>query len=168
MPELTLRHEINTDEDTYFGKVVFEEAFNHELFVQNLGIGWKLLSQDSDDTQLARRVHVEPPVGELPAVLKKMLTSKVSYVEEGTFDKRTKRYTFRIVPSIQPEKAKILGEVWVEKLGEKKIARFCRVSVDVSVFMVGSMVEERITSNIKTSYEKAAQFANEYIAKHSL
>lgn len=168
MPELTLRHEINTDEDTYFGRIVFEKDFNHELFVERLGIGWELLSQQNDDAKLTRRVNVVPPVGELPAVLKKMLTTTISYIEEGTFDKRTKRYAFKITPNLQPEKAKIVGEVWLEKAAEKKVVRFCRVSVDVKVFMVGSMIEERIIANIKSSYENAARFANEYIAKNGL
>jgi hypothetical protein len=168
MPQVTVRHEINTDEDTYWGKIVFREDFNREVYVKHLGIGWELLDQKEDDAKLTRRIKVEPPVGEIPAVLKKMLTSTLSYVEDGTFDKAARRYTFKITPSLQPEKANIVGEVWLEKLGEKKIARVCRVSVDVKVFVVGSMIEERITARLKDSWGQAAQFANQYIAKNGL
>ena len=28
MPELTLRHEIDTDEETFWSKIVFDEGFN--------------------------------------------------------------------------------------------------------------------------------------------
>lgn len=168
MPELTLRHEINTDEDTYWGKVVFQDDFNQKLFVQHLGIGWKVLSQTEDASALRRRVNVEPPVGDIPAVLKKLLTDTLSYTEEGTFDKIARRYKFNMTPSLQPDKAKIFGEVWLEKAAEKKVVRFCRVSIDVKVFMVGSMIEDRVIARIKESYEQAARFANEYIAKNGL
>lgn len=168
MPDITVRHELNTDEATYWGKVVFQDDFNTKLFVEHLGIGWELVSQKEDDAKLTRRVNVEPPIGNLPAVLKRMLSDKLSYVEEGTFDKRARRYAFEITPSLRPETTKVTGEVWLEKLGEKKVVRFCRISVAVKILMVGSMIEDRIVTQLTSSYDRAAQFANDYIAKNNL
>jgi hypothetical protein len=171
MPEVTVRHEINTDENTYWGKLVFDEDFNKKLFVQHLGMGWELMSQKEDDAKVTRTVSVEP-VPNIPASLKKlaskMLTEKLSYTEKGTFDKSAKRYEFEITPNLQLEKTRVTGEVWLEKVGEKKVARFCRVSVDVKILVVGSMVEERIVSELKASYDRAAQFINNHIIESGL
>ena len=38
MPDVTMRHEIETDEDTYWSKIVFDEAFNKSMYVDHLGI----------------------------------------------------------------------------------------------------------------------------------
>jgi hypothetical protein len=168
MPEVTLRHEIHTDEETYWAKMLFDEGYNKKLYGEHLGAGWQLLSQKEDDAKLTRRINVEPPVANLPTALKKMLSDKLSYTEEGTFDKGAKRYTFKITPNLQADKTKVTGEMWLEKLGDKKIARVCRILVDVKIFMVGSMVEDRIVSDLEASYDRGTQFANDYIAKNGL
>jgi hypothetical protein len=168
MPEVTLRHEIETDEETYWSKIVFDETFNTKMYVDHLKIGWKLLEQNDGEAQLTRRIHVEPPVGNLPGAVKKVIGDKLAYTEEGTFDKASKRYTFKVKPSTLADKTKVSGEMWCEKLGDKKIARVCRMSVEVKVFMVGSMVEERIVSDLRASYDKGTAFTNDYIRQNGL
>lgn len=168
MPDVTLRHEIETDEDTYWSKIVFDEGFNKEMYVDHLGIGWKLLEQKEDDAKITRKVHVEPPVGNLPGPVKKVIGDKLAYTEEGTFDKKTRRYTFKVTPSTLSEKTKVSGEMWVEKIGDKKVARLAKMHVEVKVMLVGGMVEERILTDLRASYDKGTVFTNEYIAKKGL
>jgi hypothetical protein len=168
MAEVTLRHEIETDEDTFWSKVVFDEAFNKALYVDHMKFGWKLLDQRDEPDRITRRVNVEPPTGNLPAAVKKVIGDRLSYVEEGTFDKKTRRYAFKVTPSTLADKTKVSGEMWCEKAGEKKIARLCRISVEVKVFMVGSMVEERIVSDLRASYDRGTAFTNDYIRKNGL
>lgn len=169
MPEITLRHEINTDEDTYWAKCVFDAAFNTSLYVEALQFPvWKVLDSKEDDARLWRKVQVDPPVGNMPGPVKKVIGDRLSYVEEGTFDKKTKRYSFKVVPSTMADKTKVAGEMWVEKLGDKKITRVARINVEVKVFMIGGMVEERILSDLRSSYEKGTSFTNDYIAKNGL
>jgi hypothetical protein len=168
MPDVTLRHEINTDEDTYWSKVVFDEAFNKAMYTDHMGIVWKLLDQKDDDTKLTRRVHVEPPVGNLPGALKKVIGDKLAYTEEGSFDKKTKRYAFKVTPSTMAEKTKVSGEMWCEKIADKKIARVLKMHVEVKVMLVGGMVEERIVSDLRSSYDRGTAFTNDFIAKNGL
>ena len=169
MAEITLRHDINTDEDTYWAKCVFDEAFNKEMYEKHLRFpGWTVLDSKNDDAKNYRKVKVEPRVGDLPGPVKKVLGDRISYVEEGTFDKKTKRYTFHVTPSALPDKTKINGEMWCEKKGDKKITRVCRIAVEVKVMMVGGMVEQRILSDLRTSYDEGTSFTNDFIAKHGL
>jgi hypothetical protein len=168
MPEVTLRHEIDTDEDTYWSKIVFDEGFNTKMYVDHLKIGWKLLEQKDDGGRITRRVHVEPPTGNLPGPVKKVIGDKLAYTEDGTFDPAKKRYAFKVTPSTMADKTKVSGEMWCEKLGDKKIARVCRISVEVKVFMVGGMVEERILSDLRASYDKGTSFTNDYIRENGL
>jgi uncharacterized protein DUF2505 len=169
MPEVTLRHEIDTDEETFWSKIVFDEAFNKKLYEGALSFpGWKLLDSKVDDSKITRRVQVDPPVKDLPGPVKKVIGDRLAYTEEGSFDKKTKRYSFKVTPTTMAEKTKVSGEMWCEKLGDKKIARLCRISVEVKVFMVGGMVEERILSDLRTSYDKGTTYTNQFIKENGL
>jgi hypothetical protein len=167
MSEITLRHDIETDEDTFWWKVVFDEAFNKKLYVDRLGFHkWNVLETKDGADVLTRRVEVDPPIGDLPGPLKKVIGDRLSYMEEGTFDKKTKRYRFKVTPSTLAEKTKISGEMWCEAKGDrsdKKITRVCRISVEVKVFIVGGMLEERILSDLRVSYDKGTSFTNEQL-----
>ena len=169
MPEVTLRHEIDTDEDTYWAKCVFEADFNKKLYIDALKFPqWKLLDSKEDDTKIYRKVQVDPPTGDMPAAVKKVIGDRLSYVEEGTFDRKTKRYSFKVTPSTMAEKTKVAGEMWTEKLGEKKIVRITKINVEVKVFMVGGLVEDRIIADLRSSYDKGTTFTNQYIKEHGL
>src|SRR5438045_458403 len=111
MPEITVKQEINTDEDTFWEKIVFDAAFNKTMYEGGLKFHcWKILEQKEDDKTLTRRVQVEPPTADLPGPLKKVIGDKLAYVEEGTFDKKTKRYSFKVKPSTLADKTKVSGE----------------------------------------------------------
>ena len=169
MPEVTLRHEIDTDEDTYWAKCVFDAAFNQKLYIDALKFPqWKLLDSKEDDAKIWRKVQVDPPTGDMPAAVKKVIGDRLSYVEEGTWDRKTKRYSFKVTPSTMAEKTKVAGEMWTEKLGEKKIVRITKINVEVKVFMVGGLVEDRIISDLRSSYDKGTVFTNRYIAENGL
>ncbi len=169
MPEVTLKHEIDTDEDTFWSKIVLDEAFNKKMYEGQLKFpAWKLLEMKEDDAKITRRVQVDPPVGDLPAAVKKIIGDKLSYTEEGTFDKKTKRYTFKVTPSTMAEKTKVRGELWTEKLGDKKIMRMCKINVEVKIFVVGGMVEDRIMSDLRSSYENSTTITNQHIKDNGL
>src|SRR5918999_1322231 len=107
MPEVTLRHEIDTDEDTFWSKIVFDESFNKKLYEGALKFpGWTLVDMKDTGDKITRRVRVDPPVGDLPGAVKKVIGDRLSYTEEGTFDKKTKRYSFKVTPSTMAEKTK--------------------------------------------------------------
>ena len=169
MPEVTLRHEIDTDEDTFWSKIVFNEEFNKKLYEGALKFpGWKLVDSKEDDAKIVRRVQVDPPVGDLPGPVKKVIGDRLAYTEEGTFDKKTKRYSFKVTPSTMADKTKVSGELWAEKIGDKKIRRMCRISVEVKVFMVGGMVEDRIMQDLRSSYDNSTAYTNQYIKENGL
>ena len=169
MGEITLRNEINTDEDTYWSKCVFDADFNKRMYIDALKFPeWKLLDSKEDDAKITRKIQVDPPTGNMPGVVKKVIGDSLKYVEDGTFDKKTKRYTFKVTPSVLTDKTKVAGEMWVEKLGDKKIARFTKISVEVKVFAIGGKIEDSILSDLKTSYDKGTAFTNEYIKEKGL
>jgi hypothetical protein len=169
MPDVTLRHEFDCDEETYWSLTTFDPAFNERLYRDVLKFpGYELLSQVDDDDAKTLRVRIDPPLGNMPAAVKKAVGDRFSYVEEGRFDKKTRRYTFKIVPSAMRDKARTFGELYCEKLGDKRLVRVAHVTVEVKVFMVGGLVEEKILGDVRHSYEAAAQFTREYLREKGL
>lgn len=168
MPEVTLRHEIDCDVDTYWAKIFFDEKFNEALFVEDLGFKRTLEELKEDDAKITRRVYVEPPTGNLPGPLKKVVGDKLGYTEVGTLDRTTKKYSFKATPSTMAEKTKIFGDLWCEAKGDKKCVRVVKMTVEVKVMLVGGMVEDRIVADLRTSYDKGAVFTNNWIKKHGI
>jgi hypothetical protein len=165
MPDFTVKNEFDTDEDTFWEKCFFDEEYNRRLYTDTLKFpGWKLLEQKTEGTKISRRVQIDPPVTGMPGPVKKALGDKFSYVEEGTYDKATHRYTFKITPSIMADKTKTAGELWTEKAGDKKVVRHAKVHIEVKVFMIGGMVEEKLVGDLKESYAQAAVFTQKYLA----
>jgi hypothetical protein len=169
MPEITLRHEIDTDEDTFWSKIVFDEAFNEKLYQGALKFPrWKLLEMNEGDAKITRKVQVEPPLGDLPGAVKKVVGDRLAYTEEGSFDKKAKRYSFKVTPSTLPDKTKVTGEMWCEPVGEKKIRRMCRILVEVKVFVVGGMIEDRIMADLRASYDNSTTYTNQILEETGL
>jgi hypothetical protein len=166
MPEITIRHEIDCDEDTFWSECVFNDDYNRKLYLETLKFpGYQVVdSRDLADTR-TRTIKIDPPVTGLPGPVKKVLGDRFAYTEKGVFDKKTKRYTFTVTPSTMAEKTHTSGELWCEKIGDgSRITRIARIAVEVKVMMVGKMIEEKILGDLRTSYDAAAKFTNEYLA----
>ncbi len=164
MPEVTLRHEMDCTEDTYWNRCIFDEEYNRRLFLDALKFpGFTLLESTDDAEKKTKKARIDPPVTGMPGPVKKAIGDRFSYVEDGVYDKKTKRYRCVITPSMFPDKTKVTAELWCEPLGEKRIARSVRVSVEVKVFMLGSMIEDKILQDLRHSYDVAATFTNEFV-----
>jgi hypothetical protein len=169
MAQIDLRHDIDCDEDTFWEKCFLDQAFQNRMYLDELKFpAYEVLEQKEEGDKVFRRVRVDPPVGNLPGPVKKVIGDKLTYTEEGTFDRKAKRYTFKVMPSAMPDKTKVSGELWVEKAGDKKVVRRCKMSVEVKVFMVGGMVEDKLCEDLRSSYDKGAAFTNVYIKEKGL
>jgi hypothetical protein len=66
------------------------------------------------------------------------------------------------------DKTTVVGEIYTERLGDQRIARIAKVKVEVKVFMLGGLVEDKIIGDMKHSYEAAAAFTNGYVKEKGL
>jgi hypothetical protein len=164
MSLLTLRHEMDCDESTYWDKCVLDDEYNRRFFLEELKFNsYELIEQRDEGDTVVRKVRAEPKATNMPAAIKKAIGDSFGYVEEGTYDRKAKRYRFRTIPSAFPDKVKIQGTMRCEVIGPRRIARLSEVQVDVKVFMIGGIIEERIVDDIKRSYAKAAEFTNTWV-----
>jgi hypothetical protein len=160
--ELVMRHDFECDQDVYW-KCVFDDEYNKRLYVDLLKFRecTKLSFEDKGDV-ITRRIKLNPPPTDLPGPVAKVV-GDLSWVEEGSYDKKTHKYKVKVVTASMPDKTRISGENWTEPKGDKKCVRVARFDIEVKVFMVGGIVEKRIAEDMKKSYDAAAKFTNEFV-----
>jgi hypothetical protein len=166
MPELSCRHVLDCDEETYWTQCVFDPDYNRTLYAEALKFpGYEILELSETADARIKRARIFPPVVGLAAPLKRLVGDKLAYVEEGRLDKKTRRLSLRITPSILADKTKTSGEVWCEPAEDGKIWRVAQIRVDVRVFGLGGMVEDKLLSDLRRSYDVAAEFTNAWLAR---
>lgn len=169
MKQVVFEHVFECDADTYWDKVFFDEDYNRRLFLETLKFTqWQQTIGQKTDDRITRTVLVRPPVGDVPGAIKKILGEKFGYTEHGTFDRKTRRYRIDIEPSVSADKAKITGELWVEPAGDKRIKRIAKMSVEVNVMLVGKLIEDKVIGDMRPSYERAAEFTNQWVREKGL
>lgn len=169
MAEIRVTHEFACDETTYWEKCFFDEEYNRALFLGELGFPkWAVTKNEVTDATIKRRLEIEPKTGDIPGPMKKLIGEKMGYSEEGVFDRKTRRYTYSITTYAMPDKTKINGIFYVEKVGDKRIRRVCETRCDVKVFGVGGLVEDRILGDTRANFEAAARFTAKWIADKGL
>jgi len=165
MNDVRITHEIDCNEETFWSKCFFDEEFTRKLFLEALSFPvWRILKQETrPDGSTFRSVETQPKLENVPGPMKKLIGDKLSYTESGTYSKDKRRYEFEIVPSTLTDKTKITGVMYCEPIGEKKIRRVVEVKVEVKVFAIGGMVEEKIGDDVRLNYDKAAAFTNQWV-----
>jgi hypothetical protein len=164
MPKTRIEHTFDCSEDTLWNTVLFNEDFSRRLYKDTLRFPvWRLVeTTDSGDT-VFRKVEVQPLVENVPGPIKKVLGDRFGYTEEGTFDRKKHRYTFRVIPSSMPDKTTISGVMYSEPLGDNKVKRIVDFEVEVRIMMIGKMIEQKSIDDTRASYDKMAVFLRSYL-----
>lgn len=169
MMDLELRHDLACSGSTYWEKCVLTEAFNRRLYGEILKFPkFELLEQKDERDVVRRRVRIEPPLTGLPGPAKKVIGDRMSYLEEGTYDRKTGRYKFKVTPSTMPDKVRTDGEIWCEDKGDKACSRIAKIHIAVKIFVVGGMIEDKLARDLRKSYDAAARFTNAYLLEMNL
>jgi hypothetical protein len=163
MGKLTITHEINCDANTFW-KVFFDREFNLASY-KDIGFPhFEILSQEENDKQIVRKVKGSPPLN-LPGPVAKLLGPSFGYTEDGTFDKATQRWTWKMTPSTLADKLRQEGTLRIEPIGDKKVRRIADLFIEAKVFGVGGLIESSAEKELRSGWEKSAVFMNRWLAE---
>jgi Protein of unknown function (DUF2505) len=166
MADARIEHVIQCTDDRFW-TVFFDLEYNKELFLRELRFeSWKLVSLEDKGDRIERVVDVVPKVGDLPGPLKKLAEGGAGYRERDVFDKKAKRMSLNVEPSVLSGKLTISGTMRTEPVGDDQCRRIYDTSVVAKVFGIGGMIESRILQDVKASYDKAAAFTNRWVKEH--
>ena len=163
MGKFTVTHEINCNVETFWS-TFFDKSFNEKLYLEALGFPeYKTLEQSETDTRITRKVKGQPKMS-LPGPVAKLFGSNFSYVEEGSFDKATKVWRWKLTPSTLAEKLIQDGSVRVEAIGDSKVRRVADLTIEAKVFGVGGLIESSAEKQLREGWDASAVYMNKYLA----
>lgn len=146
-----------------FERLFFDEEFNIAL-CRALKLDRVLVKREEKDGVIARAVRVGPE-REIPAPVAKVLGAvKIEYTEYLDYKFGSYRGTWKTVSSLMTDKVDSSGTFSFRAQGDG-VLRLVEGEVKVRVFGLGSIVERFIVADVERSYQNAAQFTEEWIAK---
>ncbi|MBN1652811.1 MAG: DUF2505 family protein [Deltaproteobacteria bacterium] len=167
--QFTIRHTFESDPDTFWNKLFFDDDYNRALCQDHLQFSlYRVLSFVREENGvIRRRLEIAPRV-EIPTAIKKALGDSANYVEDGSFDPAAGIWRFVVIPHIASNKIKTEGTLWVETRGERKIERICNINTEVKIFGIGKLLEDLIEKQTRASYDQAATFTHGWIRERGL
>lgn len=151
---------------TFWDQIFFDEAYNQALYVALGFDNMRVLSQEATPASIRRVLRAEPPI-HAPAVIKRKLSGKVFYTEDGTLDLQTRRWTFSSVPSVLPDQVSIRGTITLSPHTEG--AEHCvDIDVQVSAWGIGNLVEHIIERNTRESFAITIPFTERWAKEKGL
>ena len=164
MTDVRIEHNFDCDENTFWDKIFFAEPFNRQMYLEHLKFKrWEVTDFRESDTSIHRTVSVMPTVGDLPGAIKSLIGDNLGYTEEGTYDKKLRRFRVKVVPSVLADKLSVRGEIWLQPQGTDRCKRIFDAQVSVKIFGVGSIIEKRLIADLQLSYNAGAAFTTEYL-----
>ncbi|HTJ46591.1 MAG TPA: DUF2505 family protein [Kofleriaceae bacterium] len=141
----------------------FDEDFASAL-AEHLRLGREVLRLDRAEDRIVRHVRCEPDQDPDSPEGRALAKRKAGFVEELDYDRRARRGEWRTIPNLIPDRVKTNGtiELRAEAGG---VVRTVRGVCDVKLFGLGRLVEKQAVKAIEKSYDDAAAFTAEWIAR---
>jgi hypothetical protein len=165
MKKFTLKHEIHCSE-THFWKVFFDKEFNTSLFLKELKFPeYEVLEQVENESGVKRRVRGRPKM-DMPGPVAKVLGDSFGYEEAGTWDSKTKIWSWQMFPNRLGDKLRNVGKVRLEVLGDNKVRRIAEIEMEAKIFGVGGLIESSSEKQMTDGWNRSATYMNKWIADH--
>jgi hypothetical protein len=166
MPIVTLKHEIECGE-ARFWKLFFDKEFNEKLYREALGFPYyEVLETNESETKITRRAKGQPKMN-APAAVQKVLGSNFRYTEDGTFDRATKVFRWKMIPSSMEGKIIQDGSVKLEGVTENKVTRVVELIIEAKVMLVGGLIEKMAEQQLRDGWNASHKFMNQWIKDHA-
>ncbi|WP_437501731.1 DUF2505 domain-containing protein [Sorangium sp. So ce1099] len=163
MGRFTVTHEINAGEEAFW-TMFFDRSFNEKLYREILGFpAFEILEQNENDAQITRKVSGTPKM-EVPGPLAKLIGPGFGYIEEGRFDKKSKSWSWKTIPSSLADKVRNEGVLRVEPVGSDKVRRIAQIDIEAKIFGVGGLIESTVEKQLRQGWGESAVFMNKYLA----
>ena len=125
MRKPTASYTLECDVDTYW-EIFLDEAFTKELHSQQLGTRELEVLEQTDTT---RRLRVAPKLS-MPKAVQKLLGDSFVYEEQGTLERDTNTWRWKIVPNTMTDKLSTFGTFRLEPLAGGKCKRHDEATIE--------------------------------------
>ena len=163
MSTFKVTHEINCNVETFW-KVFFDKEFNEKLYKEGIGFPeFSVVSQTEDDASIKRKCAGKPKLN-MPGPVMKLLGDSFRYTEEGTFDKKSGIWRWKMTPSTLADKLRQEGTLKVEAIGDSKVRRVAELINEAKVFGIGGLLESSAEKQLREGWDASAVYMNKWVA----
>ena len=156
---VTSEHVIECIPAIYWDRCLLSDSFNRRLFVEELRYAdyEAMPSSRIGGTRFLRRVHAEPGAHNVPSLVR----SALAYDEVGELDTRTNEYRFSVRNVSMPDALRVSGSILARQVPYQPACRLSAVvDVEVKLFGLGGVLEERIAHELRRSFAISADLAS--------
>ena len=167
--KIQIRDSFDVAPETFWDAIFFNPEFQKRMYEEALAsesVDVRPLETNADGERMRRLVFTQKL--DAPAAIRKLAGEVTTMEERGSFDSKSKRWRFAMIPDRMADKIRITGETWVEPAGDGKIDRVCSIELSVSIFGIGSLVEKFMAGATTDSYAKQTRFTRAFIAENKL
>ena len=156
-----IAHEFKKITLEQYEKLNFDEPFNIAL-CRNVRLARELIEKTETDGRLRRVVKVGAE-REVPSPVAKIIGAKrIEYTEQVDYTFGTYRGTWDSVSSVLTDKVACSGTFSFADTGDG-VQRVVEGNIKVKIFGVGGVVEKFVVADLNRSYQRAAEFTQQWI-----
>jgi hypothetical protein len=160
MKKISLTHVIDCDADTFW-KLFLDPEYNKKLYLEGLGFkAFDILEM----TPEKRHLKAVPKMN-VPAAVAKLLGDSFGYEDQGSLDKASGVFRWKMTPNTLQGKLSTSGTVKIESASDKKIRRLSEATVEASVFGLGGVLESAAEKEVREGLEKEIEFMRRWLTK---
>src|SRR5262245_18808947 len=112
MKQRRIEHTYSCSSEVFWNRIFLDDEYKRKMFIEELNFqSWRVLSSETRGTEVHRTIEAVPPLGDLPAPLKKLLANGAGYEEKGVADLKGHRYRLQVTPRSLASKLTIEGEL---------------------------------------------------------
>lgn len=140
-----------------FWKLFLDSAFMRDLF-QHLGFArYEVIEVREEPGAIFRKSSGEPPL-DAPGVVQKVLGPSFAYVENGTWDRATKTWSWTTTPSVLAERSQMTGRLRVDAIAQDKCRMTVEATVAVRMLGIGALIEATGERTIRSGWTRTAEY----------
>ena len=162
MVRLTMRQEIHCDAASFW-QHFFDPELSRRLYIEGLQFpAYTTVRQEETATKIERTVAIEPNVT-IPAPIAKAFGSSFRYSEEGSFDKASQVWRWRMISGTLPDKIRVTGTLRATAIGPTTVARDVEIDIEAKVMLLGSLIEDTFKKQLSAGWERSAVVQNQWL-----
>jgi hypothetical protein len=160
----TITQEISTSVDEHW-RIFFDDEFERELYKFMRFPKYELVEHRDTEEKLYRKIKVTPHI-EAPAAVVKVLGPSFGYVEDGSFDKKSKVWRSRVITNVLSDRMGTDFVVRTEPIGDgTRCRRTIDLNVEVRVFGIGGLIESVFEKSLRDGWRNSHVFLEQWAAK---
>ena len=159
-------HRIPISAQRFWKDLFFSPEYTKQVHLQGLGCSSFVVQSPCTGAPHYRRTFYNTPPLNIPVSLQKMVGSNIGYTEDGSFDPKTQRYNFTLLPSVLQKRLFIEGYYYIVEIDANNVERHCVLDTTAKIFGVGKKVEEVIAQSNIEIQAKTAEFSRMWITKY--